>query len=577
MEFQRMMVAGGMLMGVMVARAETGDWEDLFNGKDLTGWSALIGKGAPGEIPPGHAEVRDGAIHMYPDLPAGQEVGFGTIYPERTFSRFHLSLEYRWGKKQFAPRAKGLRDAGLLYHIAEPEKRASDVWPESVECQIQEGDTGDIVSINSRAFTWMHPDPKSAPEGQGDPGMLPENGGVPRMNGKGKYIGRYPEADKLEGWNTVEAIVQGDESAVHKINGVVRARLALSGSADGTPLSSGKIGVQLEGAEILYRNIRIRVLPAPLQVAAPYVSMSTVKGISTGEAEIPVVNPGKVGVPLEFKLVGKDKASFRLERSDPNLPALTVIKEGPGSAWIQPETPEVLAAGGTTRYRVRFLPGGKAGRYSAGLQIGPEDTGVFVILQGLATDALEGKNEPPLERIVHSLGISVDVGGSALELGTDAPVIGDSKPATTFRRAGDGPVKLTPLARYSPPGNYPFGWQSTGEKAEENVVGALEDSVKVADAHQRLFPPLAGGAASVAFSPRDEPFSLFIRAGKGTIGTDKARHPSKLANPTRIYPVDVVRGKRVKDAFLVCFEEAANGDYQDSVFLMENAVISETP
>ena len=565
-----------LLLGAPPARGEPAAMESLFNGRDLAGWSALIEKVAPGEFPPGLVTVRDGAIHMYADVPADEVVGFGTIYHERTFSRFHLAFEYAWGKKQFAPRATGLRDAGLLYHIARPAKSEFGVWPASLECQIQEGDTGDIMLVKSGALTWLNPEPDAAPEGQGIPGRLPEDGGLPALLGEGKYIGRYPVSDRTDGWNQVDVIVRGDESAVHMINGVVRARLALSEDAKGAPLAAGKIGLQLEGAEILYRNIRIRELPAALEVPAPYAVMSTVKGVSTGEMEIRVTNRGKVPIPLELGFSGKDAASFRIERGDPNLPPMKVLKEGVRSSWVAGNDPELLKAGAEILYRVRFLPTGAAGRYSAGLQIGPLDEGVFVILQGLASDALEGENEPPLERIVHSLGIPLNVGGPALKLGTDAAVIGSSQPAATFRRAGDGPVKLTPLARYSPPGAYPFGWQGAGDGAQENVAGVLADSTQVPDAHQRLLPPLAGGGKSVEFSPGDEPFGLFIRAGKGVVGTNPAKHPSRLAHPVRIFPVAAVLGKRVSNALLVCFEEASNGDYQDSVFLMENAVIDGT-
>lgn len=334
-------------------------------------------------------------------------------------------------------------------------------------------------------------------------------------------------------------------------------------------------GKDLRDAGLLDRNFLIRESPESLTGPAPYVSMSSVKGISTGQMEIQVSNPGKNAVPLEVKLVGMDVASFRIERSDGDVARLSVIKEDSKSIVYQTSGPDALVPGEKTAYRVRFKPTGKAGRYSAGLQIGPQDTGVFVILQGLATDALEGENEPPLDRVVRSLGIPLDVGGSTLMLGIDAPVIGGSKPASAFRRASDGPVRLTPLARYSPPGNYPFGWQAVIGQAAENVVGALADSSEVADAHQRLFPPLADGRGFVEFAPGDGSFGLFIRAGKHTVGTNRAKHPSKLANAVRIYPVTSLQGRPLSNAMLVCFEEASNGDYQDSVFLMENAVVAD--
>jgi len=546
MKTRSSLVVLGALFPVTSAVAE--DWQTLFDGKNLAGWTTLIEKAPPGTDPDGHVVVRNGVIDMYANTPAEAKVPFGSLIHERKFSRFVLKLETEWGERKFSPRRDAIRDAGLLFHIAD-EPRTVFGWPESVECQIQEGDTGDIMFLGTRGITWLHPDPAHAPEGQGEPGMLPEDGGVPVITGQNSYVGRFPVADKLKGWNTVETLVQADETAVFKINGVIRSRLAAIRDAKGEPLTKGRIGVQLEGAEVRYRNIAIRELSEPLRAASLYASLSAVRGTANSTLHLPVRNPGTAEVPAEIRIFGKDAASFRVENppSDPLKPGREMVLE------------------------IDFKPTGKAGRYSAGLQIGPEETGVFVILQGLALDALEGENEPPLERVVHSLGIPLDVGGPALKLGTDAPVIGASKPATTFRRAGDGPVKITPLARFSPPGNYPFGWSAGGE---DHAIGALEDSAKIPDAHQRLFPPLADGSHSVEFTPEADVFSLFIRPKDHAIGTDPARHPSKLAQPVRVFLVPALQGRLIKDALLVCFEEASNGDYQDSVFLVENLAIA---
>jgi hypothetical protein len=321
----------------------------------------------------------------------------------------------------------------------------------------------------------------------------------------------------------------------------------------------------------------VREASGSLEVPVNFASMSTVRGVSIGEVEIPVSNPGMKPVPLSLKLTGRDAGSFLIERNDPNPPRLAIIAENATSVTYEITGSETLGPAARTAWRVRFKPKGNAGCHNARLQIGPDKTGVRVTLQGLATDALEGENEPPLAQIVESLGIPLDVGGAVLKLGIDAAVIGESKPAEVFRRAGEGAVRLTPLARYSPPGNYPFGWQSTGEQSAENIVGALADSGKIPDAHQRLFPPLADGGSSVEFSPGDSAFGLFIRAGRHTVGTNRAKHPSKLANAFRVYPVKFLQGRPRSNALLVCFEEASNGDYQDSVFLMENAVIADGP
>ncbi len=513
-------------------------------------WTPLIEGVPPGADPAHLITVGDGGVHMYADIPAGAKVAFGNLLSYREFSRFHLRLEYSWGTGKFAPRTDKIRDAGLLYHIADSTKLWG-AWPHAMEFQIQEGDVGDLVFIKTGALTWMNPDPQNAPAGQGDPGLLPEMGGVPQACtfSKGFYIGRYPEYDRLEGWNTIEAIVQADEGAVHKVNGRVRSRTFQIVDNEGHPLRSGKLAVQLEGAEILYRNLEIRELPKPLQTATNYVSLSSVKDKGDGLSHFTVTNPGPGPIPMTINVTGADADSF----------------------LIVTDREAVLAPGERATVQVVFKPHGPARRHSAGLQVGPEDTGRFLVLQGLALDAFEGSNEPTLERIVQALGLPLNVGGSELHLDTAAPKIGDGVDAISFRQAGPGPVRLTPLARFSPPGAYPVGWYPAAGGAEK-VVATLVDSSVQQDAHQRLFPSFEKNAVSATFDPSGVPFGLFVSLGKETVAQDPARHPRPVARPARVYPLHSFQGKRIENAALLCFEEASNGDYQDAVFLLENVV-----
>jgi|GEM_PF-1162871 len=523
-------------------------WTSLFNGRDLNGWSALIGKLPPGQDPDGHITVKDGEIRMYADAQADATVPFGSIVSDRSFSRFHLSFEYAWGVRKFKPRDNAMRDAGFLYHIVDPSKRIAGPWPWSVECQIQEADTADIVCLNTTAVTWMHPDPQSAPAGQGMAGMLPENGGSPRFCGLGEashtYIGRYPEADKLEGWNVVEAIVHADESAVHIVNGTVRSRMFQIGAKDGTPLRCGRIGFQLEGAEIAYRNIRVRELPEPLTVSSRYATCSHVKNLLPGETTLTVTNPGKQPVDLGLELTGANAKSF----------TIAVVPE---KKFLQP--------GETATVKVTFIPDGPKGRYSAGLQIGPRDLGAFVVLQGVALEKLEGENEPALQSVVDACGIAVDVGGSELKLDRKAKTIGDGVAVSRFQKAGDGDVRLTPVCRFSPPGAYPVRWVADDGKRQE--IATMSSSTAVKDAHQRTFPAFENGQTFAGFDPAALPFRIELVAGKNTATMDG---PETVNSTCRIYPVRSCQGRMMRDSFLICFEEASNGDYQDAVFLLEN-------
>jgi hypothetical protein len=534
-------LVSGLSLALSAATLAEGEWIRLFNGKDLEGWTVTVDNLPMGEDPDRFVQVRDGAIHMYADTDPAEKVPFGIVTHEASFSRFHLMLEYRWMGKKFAPRKDALRDAGLLYHTSTPEK----VWPPSVEYQIQEGDSGDLIFIGEGGYSWAHPQPDLAPPGQGDASLLPENGGILRKGGNYTYFGRFPEHDHL-GWNRVDVIVHADERAEHLLNGHTRVRLQQMQHLQGGALKEGKIALQFEAAEVQYRNILIRRLDEPLRPDKALLAMSAVKDKPARTGTIRVTNPLDRPLPADLSLIGKDAAAFSAS-----------------SSTVQ------IGAGETMEVAVHFRPIRGADRYSAGLRIGTPESGAFVLLQGIGLAAFEGKNEPPLQSIVHAFGIPLDVGGGKLELDTKAKTIGQSLTAPYFVRATDGPVKVTPVARFSPPGQEYFGIVKQGS-TELNQLGALAESKEIPDAHQCLMPPWRE-PDNLEFNPGAEPFAFYFKAHQYTSFTDpELPTEAKIDHTARVYPVTNFQGRAMKDAWLLGFEEAANGDYQDAVFLIEN-------
>lgn len=537
-----------LLTAAVPAKAE---WQSLFNGKDLDGWRPLLD--APGSIRD-YVEVADGEIHIYAKNPAPNRVPFGVLITERSFERFHLRLEYKWGAKKFEPRAQDLRDAGILYHIYDDAK----VWPKSVECQIQEGDTGDLIFLSSGGVSWEHPRPPLAPPGQGDAGMLPEMGGVPRAFFRpqfGPYLGRFPEADNLKSWNTVDVIVHGAGSAVHIVNGKVRARafdLRKPAGKTWAPLDRGPIAIQLEGAELFYRNIVIQELPPPLEVSSPYASVSMVAGSSSRPVRLSVTNPGPEVRTLSWRVFG----------------------EAPDAFVVSGEKDRKLAAGETATLEVNLKPGVPHGRLSAGLQIGNMDNGAFVVLQGLVLPGMEGTNEPPLFRILRVLGTDADVGGVGLDHDTASETLGSSVAGGWFRAKGE--VSITPVARFSPPGRVPFGILLEGS-TEEIILGVLADSADRKDAHQGLWPPTVGGEAVIRLAAPEKPFAFFAKPGARLCTDPGAATEAKVKHTARVWPISFFQGRVVENAYLVGFEEAANGDYQDALFLVQNVEVIPPP
>ena len=247
------------LLSVLPTNAEEG-FTLLFDGKSLEGWQAAksTGKGDFGAF---SINSEEQAIQIYAGQKAGSKQDNDCLVTTKQFSHYILKLEYKWLEKRFAPRTDWDRDAGLLYHIHGDLKK---VWPLSLEMQIGEspGDkeekgrrfhTGDLFVLGKGLSVEV---PRKGqyydPQGERKAGQsVPTRLGVEKPKGE---------------WNEIEIRVDGAKKATYLINGEVVFELfdMLQRDTEGkaSPLEKGHIGLQAEWAELLYRNIRIKELPA---------------------------------------------------------------------------------------------------------------------------------------------------------------------------------------------------------------------------------------------------------------------------------------------------------------------------
>ncbi|HEV7298517.1 MAG TPA: ThuA domain-containing protein [Tepidisphaeraceae bacterium] len=186
------------------------------------------------------------------DVPATDEPQeFGYLATRQPMRNYRVMFEYEWGKKRFAPRATALRDSGLLYHMRGPDA----IWPNCAECQVQEGETGDTFLLwqkgapSASSHVANGADRKFAPNGELKAGI------------RGR-ITRSETADTLTGWNEVEVIVEG-AAASHRVNGREVNRLWDLRWPEGESATEGKLALQVEGAEVRYRNVRVAPLSWP--------------------------------------------------------------------------------------------------------------------------------------------------------------------------------------------------------------------------------------------------------------------------------------------------------------------------
>jgi hypothetical protein len=133
----------GLAATCRAAEEPSGEWIQLFNGKDLTGWTPKI-KGF--ELGDNHADtfrVEDGILKVAYDKYQGPYRGrFGHLFYEKPFSNYLLRIEYRFVGEQ-AERGPewAIRNSGVMIHGQKPDTMLKDQdFPVSIEVQFLGGD-----------------------------------------------------------------------------------------------------------------------------------------------------------------------------------------------------------------------------------------------------------------------------------------------------------------------------------------------------------------------------------------------------------------------------------------------------
>jgi len=257
-------------------------WQSLWNGKDLQGWTTWMGiphKSRVGldlpKTPEGNYAEPLGEnvdprgvytvvqIDGQPAIRVSGEL-FGALTSSESFSDYHLSVKWRWGIQKWEPRAIGPRDSGILIHATGPHGASgpSHNWMRSIECQIQEGDCGDLWSVGGVQLK-----AKAKPfDDKGQAALRFDEAGpvqsVPLGDPKREArVRRRVNAERpLGAWNVTEIFTKGDR-AEFKVNGqsvmsYSDARIEDRGTL--TPLTRGRIQLQCEGAEIYFSEVKLR-------------------------------------------------------------------------------------------------------------------------------------------------------------------------------------------------------------------------------------------------------------------------------------------------------------------------------
>jgi len=228
----------------------------LFNGKNLDGWYTWL-KDAKYEYPRKVFTVEKGVIHISGD-------GYGGITTKKEYRDYHLVVEYKWGERTWGDRKGHARDSGVLLHGVGVDGVAGGIWMESIEAQMIEGGTGDIILVSGKGKPTVTVESTIGANGE----LYWKKGGevVTRNRGRIDWYGRDPKwADvinfrgpqdvekPLGKWNRLEVFANND-SLRYVLNGVT------VNEASKASHTYGKLLVQTEGAELWVRKVELRPL-----------------------------------------------------------------------------------------------------------------------------------------------------------------------------------------------------------------------------------------------------------------------------------------------------------------------------
>lgn len=231
-------------------------WVQLFNGKDLRGWTPKITGYRFGDNFGNTFRVVNKKLVVNYDHYNTFDNRFGHLFYKTPYSYYLLAVEYRFtGNQTSGAPGWAYRNSGIMLHCQDPATMGlHQDFPISIEDQLLGGDaTGERSTCNLCT-----------------PGTNVE------MNGKlftPHCINSKSKTFRNDEWVRAEVLVLGDSIIKQIVNGdtvLVYQKPAIGGGnvsnfdpavkKDGQPLKSGYISLQSEGHPIEFRKVEIKDL-----------------------------------------------------------------------------------------------------------------------------------------------------------------------------------------------------------------------------------------------------------------------------------------------------------------------------
>src|SRR5689334_5792895 len=134
--------SGAMSAREAASKADPKDWIQLFNGKNLDGWTVKIAKHKVGENYADTFRVENGILKVAYDKYDTLDGQFGHLFYKDKFSYYLIAVEYRFiGDQVKGAPDWGYRNNGIMVHSQSPESMGFDQdFPNSIEVELLGGD-----------------------------------------------------------------------------------------------------------------------------------------------------------------------------------------------------------------------------------------------------------------------------------------------------------------------------------------------------------------------------------------------------------------------------------------------------
>lgn len=198
--------------------------QELFNGRDLSGWHVDVPELDKNSAAHSPFIVRDGMLVSL-GTPGGH------LITDAEFANYRLEVQYRFAAKP--------GNCGVLVHASRP-RALYDMFPQSIEVQMQSGEAGDFWCIQEDIFV---------------PDMVARRGPQDRWGVDGDKARRIKNltdgSEKTPGeWNTLVIETLGNAIKVW-VNGDL-----VNYGTDCTT-AKGQIAIQAEGSEVEFRKLSL--------------------------------------------------------------------------------------------------------------------------------------------------------------------------------------------------------------------------------------------------------------------------------------------------------------------------------